>query len=171
MTSSKQIVANRNNALKSTGPRTPHGKAIVSRNSLKHGLSARQILLPDESVSIWEQFHRQLFLQLAPLGELESFLTERVIAAAWRLHRLVRIESEVMIDDLHRLAPNKWQREILFPNKNHPQTLGAAVARNLRGPDTYSKLRRYESSIERSLYKNLDLLQNLQTTRTNQPPM
>jgi hypothetical protein len=171
MTSSKQIFANRTNALKSTGPRTPQGKAIVSRNSLKHGLRSRQVLLPDESVSRWEQFHRQLFHQLAPLGELESFLAERVIVAAWRLHRLVRIESEVMLDDLHRLAPNKWQREILFPGPDHPQTLGAAVARNLRGPDSYSKLRRYEATLERSLYKNLDLLHRLQSTRSDQTPM
>ena len=39
MTSLKQIAANRRNALKSTGPITAQGKARVSRNALRHGLS------------------------------------------------------------------------------------------------------------------------------------
>ena len=32
MTSQKQIIANRKNARKSTGPKTPQGKATVARN-------------------------------------------------------------------------------------------------------------------------------------------
>jgi len=38
MASQKQIDANRRNAERSTGPRTPEGKAIVKNNALKHGL-------------------------------------------------------------------------------------------------------------------------------------
>jgi hypothetical protein len=41
MTSDRQILANRRNALKSTGPRTAAGKGKVRANALKHGLSAR----------------------------------------------------------------------------------------------------------------------------------
>jgi hypothetical protein len=38
MTSGRKVAANRRNAAKSTGPRTRHGKATVSRNALRHGL-------------------------------------------------------------------------------------------------------------------------------------
>jgi hypothetical protein len=38
--SEKQLLANRRNADSSTGPRTPEGKAAVSRNALAHGLTA-----------------------------------------------------------------------------------------------------------------------------------
>jgi hypothetical protein len=48
MGSDKQIRANRRNARKSTGPKTPEGKSVVSHNALKHGLLSQQILLPDE---------------------------------------------------------------------------------------------------------------------------
>jgi hypothetical protein len=45
MATEKQIAANRANALQSTGPRTPDGKAIARRNALDHGLTAEQLML------------------------------------------------------------------------------------------------------------------------------
>ena len=44
MTSEKKAEANRRNALKSTGPKTPEGKAAVSLNALRHGLLSQEIL-------------------------------------------------------------------------------------------------------------------------------
>jgi len=38
MTTQKQIKANRQNAQKSTGPKTDEGKAAVSQNAVKHGI-------------------------------------------------------------------------------------------------------------------------------------
>ena len=55
MTSTKQIEANRRNSLKSTGPRTPEGKAVASLNNLRHGLRARTVVLPGEKP---EEFHQ-----------------------------------------------------------------------------------------------------------------
>jgi len=48
MTSAKKAEANRQNALKSTGPKTPAGKAAVRLNALRHGLLSEEILLPGE---------------------------------------------------------------------------------------------------------------------------
>ena len=48
MTSEKKAEANRRNALKSTGPKTPEGKDAVRLNALKHGLLSRETLLPGE---------------------------------------------------------------------------------------------------------------------------
>ena len=38
MTSERQLATNRQNALNSTGPRTPAGRAISSLNATRHGL-------------------------------------------------------------------------------------------------------------------------------------
>ena len=40
MATEKQIAANRLNALKSTGPRTPQGKLVSSLNNTRHGMLA-----------------------------------------------------------------------------------------------------------------------------------
>ena len=44
-TSEKKIEANRRNALRSTGPTTDKGKTAASRNAIKHGLLAREVVI------------------------------------------------------------------------------------------------------------------------------
>ena len=48
MATTAQMKANRNNAKKPTGPRTEEGKTRVATNALKHGLLARDTVLPGE---------------------------------------------------------------------------------------------------------------------------
>lgn len=50
MTSDAIVRRNRANAAKSTGPRTPVGKAVVSRNARRHGATAR---LDPDRVHLW----------------------------------------------------------------------------------------------------------------------
>ena len=95
MTSDKQTRANRRNALKSTGPTTPEGKATASQNALTHGLLSREVLLPGEDGAALVELSGRLGEELRPVGELEGLLVERVIAAAWRLRRLGRVEAGI----------------------------------------------------------------------------
>ena len=84
MTSDKQIQANRQNAQKSTGPKTPEGKAAVRHNSLKHGLLSKEVLLPREDEAALKELSERLGAELQPVGELESLLVDRIVAATWR---------------------------------------------------------------------------------------
>jgi len=51
MTSPKQIAANRQNARRSTGPKTAKGKAVAKMNAVKHGILARHVVLNREDES------------------------------------------------------------------------------------------------------------------------
>jgi hypothetical protein len=44
MSTQAQIKANRQNAQKSTGPKTDEGKAAASQNAVKHGLFAESVI-------------------------------------------------------------------------------------------------------------------------------
>ena len=48
MATDKQLQANRRNAKKSTGPRSPEGKARSRLNSRKHGLTAKMLIIVGE---------------------------------------------------------------------------------------------------------------------------
>lgn len=91
--SNKQLAANRNNAKKSSGPRTKAGKARVRANALKHGLTAERVLLRDETEEDFEEFRSDLFEQFAPEGVLEGQLVERLVTLLWRLKRVPAFEA------------------------------------------------------------------------------
>jgi hypothetical protein len=93
MTSERQAEANRQNAQKSTGPRTPAGKAVVALNGIKHGLLSRESLIKGESEAELVDFGKRLRAKLAPVGELELLFADRVISTAWRLRRLLAVET------------------------------------------------------------------------------
>jgi len=96
VTSEKQILANRQNAQKSTGPRTPEGKAIVARNAVKHGLLSRLEVLPGlERAEDWKGHYGAVLADLRPEGYLQEVLAERIAFLLWRLGRVARYEREV----------------------------------------------------------------------------
>ncbi len=95
MTSEKKAEANRRNALKSTGPKTPEGKDAVRLNALKHGLLFQEILLPGEDEGALRELGERLRDELQPVGELENLLVDRIVEAVWRLRRLGRVEASI----------------------------------------------------------------------------
>ena len=97
MTTAKKAAANRRNALKSTGPKTTKGKKRASMNALKHGLRSASMAVPClENPEDWEAHRTLVVRDLAPMGYLETVLSERIAALLWRLGRVVRYETEVV---------------------------------------------------------------------------
>ena len=92
----KQLAANRRNARKSTGPRTPEGKRRSSRNALKHGLLAAEVVITDgdgaERQQDFDRLLADLCADLRPVGIVERSLVERIAACYWRLRRAQRYE-------------------------------------------------------------------------------
>src|SRR5829696_5758446 len=205
MTSEKQIRANRRNALKSTGPKTPEGKATVRLNARTHGLRSQEILFPGEDEDALKGLNENLRAELQPVGELENLLVDGIVAAHWRLRRLRRVEAgifawehygellerarqeactyerdEKLEDFLRNLDgfgektitdEQKHQealakaREIEAKRNAETATLGRTFIRDANKANAFSKLSRYETAIERGLYKALHELQRLQAAR------
>ena len=96
MTSIEKIESNRENALASTGPKSAEGKAIVSRNAIRHGLLSWKPVIPGfETVEDWDSHHERTLESLAPVGYAETMLAERAALLLWRLDRVSRYEREV----------------------------------------------------------------------------
>jgi hypothetical protein len=91
--SAVQLIANQNNAKKSTGPVTLQGKQAVSNNALKHGVFSKSLILADEDPTEYKSLLDQLLLELHPIGLLEQTLVERIALNLWRQKRLVRAET------------------------------------------------------------------------------
>src|SRR5205807_1702305 len=77
----------------STGPNTPEGKAAVRHNALRHGLLARDVVLPEEDLDAFEDLRNRVRAELSPVGPIEELLANRVVNTMWRLERLTRAET------------------------------------------------------------------------------
>jgi len=107
MSSELKIRANRSNARLSTGPRTTMGKRVSAMNALRHGLTSKQILLPDERQSDLDAFRDEMLEDLKPEGALENVFAEKVVFDAWRLKRIGVFESALFARNI---------REEIFQN-------------------------------------------------------
>ena len=162
MSSERRIAANRRNARKSTGPKTPEGKRAVRSNALKDGLYARQVLLPGEDEDDFKALRRDFFDQHQPLGRAESALVDRLVVCTWRLHRTVTLEADIFSSTLNDKAD--------YLDEYHPDCdLGEhlAVVYGMTS-ETLDKVYRQEARLDRSFYKALHELQRLQAARQGQ---
>ena len=125
----KQLVANRRNAQRSTGPHTPQGKAVSRYNALKHGILAKAVI-PEplegyESREEFEELLRTLRQECAPATALEEMMVERIAIAYWRLARLYRAEGGAIAGRQDRRETDISRREaeakavaILLPSED-----------------------------------------------------
>ena len=96
MISDKQLEANRQNALQSTGPNTIDGVEAVKLNALRHGLRSVQTVVPGEDPDAWEAHRAAVIEDVKPVGALELALVEQVAIKLWRLRRVVRFEADMI---------------------------------------------------------------------------
>lgn len=91
----------RANGAKSKGPVTPRGKAISSRNATKHGLTSKQIVLPDESAPSYLALHRSYVDHFSPRNVVERDLVTFLAVTRWRMRRLVSVETSYLAHELN----------------------------------------------------------------------
>jgi hypothetical protein len=91
-----QMEANRRNAQQSTGPRTEIGRKTSSLNALRHGLTARVVVLPSEDLAAYKTFSDEYLASLAPDTFPERQCAQTIIDTQWRLNRVRSIEEGML---------------------------------------------------------------------------
>lgn len=96
MTTEKQKKSNQENALLSTGPITEKGKAVVSKNAIKHGIFTNELVIEKGDGKEKKEHYMELLNNLIdclnPQGQLEYLLVEKIATDFWRLRRVLRFE-------------------------------------------------------------------------------
>jgi hypothetical protein len=149
MATPAQIAANCANAQRSTGPTTVDGKSTVSRNSLSHGLSAKQFaLLPHEDPAEYAALLEALTGDHQPEGATQLFLVEEMARARWKLRRIAIMEMELLSSETS-LA--NWFKS------------------DCSKDEVLLKLNRYEGSARRAWYKALSELRRIRSEQSSPP--
>ena len=175
MATIKQINANRKNALLSKGPKTDLGKLNSSKNSLKHGLTAKQLVI-GENLKEFEQYRDQMIEALKPVGILQEQVVFKIIDVGFRLRRIGKIEAGIYNQEiLHHEADeykNKIAEKIVFKEEELVQSSdrsinlkGLAFARDCKYGSAILKLNTIEDKLMNKYYRQLDLLKMMQEER------
>jgi hypothetical protein len=154
--SDKRVAANRANASKSTGPRTPAGKQRSAQNALQHGLTAAQVLLPDEQAATFDAFRAEYYEYFEPLGTPEIAAVEAILFCDWRLRRVPRIEAGILRNAMAEHSP------IL----DGADVLGAACGQVAVADTVMMKLARYEHALTIRSAAAAARLRDLQAARS-----
>lgn len=129
----------------STGPTSPEGKAISSRNSLKHGCCSNQLILPDEDEHEWLALKQGWFDDYDPHTQASHALVYDAAVSHWLLLRARRrfYQAEWSISS-EQPDPLQW-------TDRHHQTL--------------DRFTRYRTTAERSFTRALNNLERLRKNR------
>jgi len=139
---------------KQTGPRSEAGKAISSRNALKHGVYSKARILPGEDPAELDQLTADYYHHFNPANPPERKLVDDLIHAEWLLRRLNRIDTEILEKGME---PNY---------KGEPRSAGEAFT---NFSQTETRLQRRIDSTDRLYRRSLDQLRQLQKDRPAVP--
>src|SRR5262249_50505137 len=133
MATERQIAANRRNALKSTGPRTPEGKARSSRNAVKHGAYARSLPLTPEDRAAIRAALAAYRAELRTAGPLHRALPPQIAfqlaLAEWGARIQLRAQTRLLTESIHDLQ-----------QAGHPAPDVQATVQNLSALNYLSRL-------------------------------
>jgi hypothetical protein len=160
--SDARLRANRRNAQKSTGPKTPEGKQRSALNATRHGILSQVIHLPEAEMNSYNEFTERYVNSLQPVGAVEIELANACADLQFRLHRLAAAEHNLFAIG-HDEHGERW-------NTGHPESHAAlTMAETLRrSGDPLALLTLYEGRLNRRFLQTLQQLRNIQKDRKAQ---
>jgi hypothetical protein len=104
MATAAQIIANRANAQRSTGPRTTEGQQASSSNAKSHGLTSRSAFAPGEDPQEYELFHNAYADRYLPQDLIEQKTVSELADLEWRLRRVSEFEAQLLNMEYRKLT-------------------------------------------------------------------
>ena len=86
--------ANLANSQKSTGPKTPEGKARSRGNAYKHGLAGEGVVQSPEEAAKVARRYAELAAELKPLGPVAEILVHQIASTSLRLEKSAEQEAQ-----------------------------------------------------------------------------
>jgi hypothetical protein len=158
MATKLQNDANRENAKKSTGPKTKEGKSESSKNATTHGLTASYDVICTESQADFDKHHDEMFEDFNPIGPMQKRLADRIVSLSWRLKRAEQLHNQII------------DAELEYKGTDHELALGRIAVSDFANCRVLDKFIMYERRIENSLYKTMKELKNLQKEKMKNEP-
>jgi hypothetical protein len=139
------------------GPKTNEGKAVSKYNAIKHGLLTKEVLVEGEEKEDLAELKETITEALDPIGPMENLLVDRIIANVWRLRRALQIETKTM----------EWYQNDfdMFPIGQSEEQQARKSIKNMLSNESIETILRYETTIERSIFRTLHELERLQAKR------
>lgn len=140
------------------GPKTDEGKAVSRYNAIKHGLLTKEVLVDKEEMNDLADLTENINEALNPIGPMEKLLVDRIISNVWRLRRAIVVETKTM----------EWYQNDfdMFPMGENEDQQTRKRIRNMVSNDNIDNILRYETTIERSIFRALHELERLQAKRS-----
>ena len=161
-------ILNRINAMRSTGPRTPAGKATSSQNRLAHGLCATSLIVRGETQEDFDSLRIEMVATYRPATSEEKMLTDQLTESLWRLNRARRIEThthDILMRDTEEILSSDGGDV-----SQNPDVLMASSLWSEHNDGVLRRLNRYVTAIERSYQRALKNLHFAQQNRRTLPP-
>ena len=117
------------------GPKTSQGKDVSKMNALKHGFLSKEVLMDGEDENELLLITNNFHKEFQSDTEMEKVLVDRIVANIWRLKRAMRMEDGEVISSGGGLMYDS------------------------------DKFFRYETMLERGLFKALHELERLQARK------
>ena len=91
--SEAKLEANRENAQKSSGPKSRVGRARAAQNAIKHGLCSKFFVLESENQEHYNALLQRFIDAEKPADDIEYELVAKMVRSTWMSERAVRCQN------------------------------------------------------------------------------
>ena len=150
----------RANGAKSRGPKSAETKEKSSRNSLRHGFTARSIILLEcESAEEFQKMEDDFAAMHQPATPAEQDLVDEMVAARWRINRIRTIGTVILDCEMVRKKP-EIEKTFLQPDSGVHMAM--AFRTLAEESNCLALVSRYETRLSRMYDRAYSTLRQLQ---------